>query len=108
MPTDVESYRAFRFPWSAQPATQPVLVASRAAGAGTTSLAMSWNGATDVAAWRVLAGSSPNALAPVGANVANAGFETDVSAATSAPYVAVQALSSSGRVLSVSATSSVS
>jgi hypothetical protein len=108
MPTDVESYRAFRFPWSAQPATQPVLVASRAAGAGTTSLAMSWNGATDVAAWRVLAGSSPNALAPVGANVANAGFETDVSAATSAPYLAVQALSSSGRVLSVSATSSVS
>ena len=108
LPPLVESYRAFRYPWSAQPVTQPVLVAGRASGAGTTSLAMSWNGATDVAAWRVLAGSSPSTLAPVGAPVANAGFETDTTAATTAPYVVVQALSSSGRVLSTSAATPVS
>ncbi|HEY7966983.1 MAG TPA: arylsulfotransferase family protein [Solirubrobacteraceae bacterium] len=108
LPALVESYRAFRYPWSAQPSTQPVLVATRAAGAGTTSLAASWNGATDVAAWQVYAGSSPAALAAVGAPVASAGFETDIAAATTAPLVEVWALSSSGRTLAVSPAAAVS
>ena len=46
---------------------------------------MSWNGATDVAAWQVLAGPSPSTLAPVGAPVANAGFETDTSCRNDRP-----------------------
>jgi hypothetical protein len=102
-PAPVESYRAYRFPWSAQPATPPVLVASRAAGSATTAIAASWNGATGVVAWQVLAGSSVSALAAVGTPVASSGFETALSAATSAPYVAVQALGAGGAVLATSA-----
>ena len=103
LPKPVESYRAYRFPWSAQPATPPVIAASRAAGSAATAIAASWNGATGVVAWQVLAGSSASALAAVGTPVASSGFETAISAATSAPYVAVQALGAGGAVLATSA-----
>jgi hypothetical protein len=103
LPAQVESYRAYRFPWSAQPATPPAVAASRAAGSATTAIAASWNGATGVVAWQVLAGSSASALAVVGTPVASSGFETAISAATSAPYVAVQALGAGGAVLATSA-----
>ena len=103
LPPLVESYRAYRFPWSAQPAAPPVLGASRAAGATTTAVAASWNGATGVVAWQVLAGATAAALAPVGRPVANTGFETNITAATAAPYIAVQALGKGGRPLATSA-----
>jgi len=107
LPPLVESYRAYRFPWTAQPATPPVLGASRVPGASTTAVAASWNGATGVVAWQVLAGATPRALAPVGAAVANAGFETDITAATTAPYVAVRALGARGHTLATSAAEAV-
>ena len=91
------SYRAFRFPWSAQPTTPPSLLAA-SAHLGRRELWASWNGATGVAAWNVLAGSSPKSLHSVG-TFASTGFETTISAKTTAPYVRVQALSSSGSVL---------
>ena len=103
LPPLVQSYRAYRFPWSAQPAAPPVLGASRAAGATTTAVAASWNGATGVVAWQVLAGATAAALAPVGRPVANTGFETNITAATAAPYIAVQALGKGGRPLATSA-----
>jgi hypothetical protein len=62
----------------------------------------SWNGATSVAAWRVLAGSAANALTPT-ATKATQGFETAINSRAEA-YVAVQALAASGRVLAQSAT----
>jgi hypothetical protein len=103
LPPLVESYRAYRFPWSARPLTPPVLGASRAPGAATTAVAASWNGATGVRFWQVLAGATPSSLAPVGTAVANGGFETDITAATTAPYVAVRALGADGHTLASSA-----
>jgi hypothetical protein len=108
LPAPVESYRAYRYPWSAQPATPPAIAASRATGAAATAIAASWNGATGVVAWQVLAGASASALAAVGTPVASSGFETAISAATSAPYVAVQALGAGGAVLATSAALAVS
>jgi hypothetical protein len=101
-PTLVESYRAYRFPWTATPAMPPTLTATRAAGATTAGLAASWNGATGVLSWQVLAGSTPTALVAVGTPVASSGFETVISAVTSAPYVAVEALGAGGTVLATS------
>ena len=63
----------------------------------------SWNGATQVASWRVLAGPSPTQLAPV-ATAADAGFETAIATPGAAPYVAVQALEASGAVIGTSKT----
>jgi hypothetical protein len=56
-----------------------------------------------VASWKVLAGASPSALAPV-ASAAKSGFETTVKAPASGPYVQVQALDASGNVIGTSAT----
>jgi hypothetical protein len=117
LPPEWESYRTFAFPWSGQPAEPPALAlaeepASTAGGKAGTKAATtgsvvyaSWNGATEVASWRVLAGSSPGSLAPV-ATAPKSGFETAIAtpASASGDYVAVQALASSGMVLGTSRT----
>jgi hypothetical protein len=102
LPPLCESYRAYRFTWSAQLTTRPAVVATAGSSAGTTAVAVNWNGATGVVSWQVLAGSSPAALAPVGSPVATAGFETQVTAPTGAAFVAVRALGKGGAVLSTS------
>jgi hypothetical protein len=96
----VDSYRAFRFPWRGLPTTRPA-VALRASGDRTTVYA-SWNGATEVARWRILAGPDAEHLSPV-ATVARAGFETKVTASSSAATFAVEALAADGSVLRRSA-----
>jgi hypothetical protein len=64
---------------------------------------MSWNGATDVAEWRVLTGSSPDRLA-VTTRVPWRGFETAVALPPSAGYVAVEAHHDGGNALDRSKT----
>ena len=61
----------------------------------------SWNGATEVDTWQVLAGSNPDRLEPVG-SAPWRGFETTIAVRIAEPYVAVQARSASGRVLGTS------
>jgi hypothetical protein len=58
----------------------------------------SWNGATEVATWHVLAGPNPGRLRRVG-SAPRAGFETSITVRTAEPYVGVQARDSSGRIL---------
>jgi hypothetical protein len=95
----VQSYRAYRSPWRARPARPPAIAVS--AGNGAPTIYASWNGATDVARWQLLAGSSSKDLVPV-ATVEKTGFETAIHAKASERYVAVRALASSGRVLGMS------
>jgi hypothetical protein len=95
------TYRAYRFAWTATPAGPPSVAAGPGAS-GTTNVYASWNGATTVASWRVLGGVAPGALSPV-ASGAFAGFETTIPIAGQPPYVAVQALDASGNVLGTSA-----
>jgi hypothetical protein len=99
-PPEVESYRAFRFPWSAHPEERPAVAAERISG-GKVRVYASWNGATEVATWEVLAGLRPGQLEPLG-SVARDGFETAMLACTAEPYVAIRAKHSSGQVLGVS------
>jgi hypothetical protein len=61
---------------------------------------VSWNGATEVASWQVMAGASPDALQPA-TTAAKQGFETQIPIAPQ-PYLAVQALDAAGRALSTS------
>jgi hypothetical protein len=99
---NVQDFRTYLFPWSGQPTSAPSVVAAPAAG-GTIAVSVSWNGATEVASWRVLAGASPSALAAV-STAAKAGFQTSIAASAAGPYVAVQALNSAGTVIGTSAT----
>jgi hypothetical protein len=62
---------------------------------------VSWNGATEVATWQVLAGGDPDKLEPAG-SAPRKGFETALTLYTGEPYVAVEAKDSSGRVLGTS------
>ena len=101
--SNTSSYRAYRFAWSGQPTTPPSIAVSPNSD-GTTEVWASWNGATAVSSWRVLAGTSPGSLVPL-ATVSKSSFETAISAPTGAAYLAVQALGSGGQVLGTSATS---
>jgi outer membrane protein assembly factor BamB len=94
------SYRAFRFPWSAQPGDQPALAAERTSENEVRAYA-SWNGATEVATWEVLTGKRQGQLEALG-SVPRDGFETTILVQTSNPYVAVRAKHGSGRVLGAS------
>jgi hypothetical protein len=95
--TGIDSYRAYRFPWSGQPDTPPAVAVRRARGGGTTVYA-SWNGATAVRGWRVLAG--PNATRLSGAGTfAKRGFETAMAISGAQRFYAVAALDSAGHVL---------
>jgi len=94
------SYRAYRFSWTGQPATPPALAASTTKR--TTTVYASWNGATSIAAWRVLGGTTPAALRPI-ATARKRGFETAITV-PSQQFVAVQALDAAGHALSQSAT----
>jgi hypothetical protein len=94
------SYRGFRFAWVGQPLTPPAAVADLAGG--DTNVWMSWNGATQVASWRVLGGPSVTQLAPVGAPRSDASFETQIDVKGSYGVVEAQALGANGAVLGTS------
>jgi Arylsulfotransferase (ASST) len=98
-----ESYRAYRFPWTGTPTGAPAIAALAPSASGPVTVYASWNGDTRTASWRVLAGPSPQQLAPV-ASAARAGFETAIGTPGPERYVAVQALNGSGAVLGTSRT----
>ncbi len=96
------SYRAYEFSWQGQPDTPPALAVTRGRKGASTVYA-SWNGATQVARWRVLAGSEPDRLRPVAA-APRRGFESVIDVRARGSYFAVQALDASGHRLGTSAT----
>jgi len=98
LPTGEDSYRVYRLPWEGEPASSPAIAAVKARGA--TTVYASWNGATAVADWQLLAGASANRLAPASTVVRN-GFETAI-AAPAASFYEVNALGAEGRVLASS------
>ncbi len=98
-PVEGESYRAFRFPWNGQPKDEPSIAAEAGLDDKVTVYA-SWNGATQVADWEVLAGPEPDRLQPVG-SAPRKGFETAITVRTTEPYVGIRAKNSAGKVLGI-------
>jgi hypothetical protein len=101
LPYDLIFYRGFRHPWSGRPLTPPAVAANLNNTNLETILHMSWNGATGVASWRVLAGGSAATLRPQ-ATVASTGFESQTILPETFTDVAVQALDAAGTVLATS------
>jgi len=100
-----ESYRAFRLPWSGRPAELPA-IAAVPAGRAVRAYA-SWNGATDVRAWQLLAGPRESELRPV-ANTPARSFESTLTgAAAEGPCFAARALDAGGAPLAQSRTVTV-
>jgi Arylsulfotransferase (ASST) len=92
-----ECYRAFRLPWTGRPADAPAIAL---AGTGRARAAYaSWNGATEIARWQLLAGETDRRLQPI-SRVRAIGFETALPLSTrDGPIVAVEALDASGAPL---------
>jgi hypothetical protein len=97
----VESYRAFRFPWTGRPTTPPDM-ANFPGPNGTVDIFASWNGTTTVAAWRVLGGATPQSLVVLDSSAPRRGFETQIEVHSRPPYFEVQALDAHGHVLGTS------
>ncbi len=95
-----DSYRAFLLPWEGRPATASKVAVS--ASAGRVTVRASWNGATDVARWQLLAGANQDAMTVAG-EAPSDGFETAIRATTSQPLVAGRAVDATGRTLGMSA-----
>jgi EmrB/QacA subfamily drug resistance transporter len=93
------SYRTMVEPWVGLPLAPPV-GAARRAHAKTTVYA-SWNGATQVVSWRVLAAASAGRLAAV-ATAARSGFETAIPVPQGYQGFKLQALDAAGRVIGAS------
>jgi hypothetical protein len=100
LPAAYDSYRAYRMTWTGRPSIPPALHAQR--DGERLTLAASWNGATEVRAWQVLAGPRADALRPAGAPAQWRGLETTISRPLAEPYVAVAALGADGTQLAVS------
>ena len=90
LPTGGQNYRAFRFPWVGRPGHHPQV----AVRPGRL-LYVSWNGATRVARWRVLARDTTIAT------VTKDGFETRIAVDRGRDY-RIEALDADGAVLASS------
>jgi hypothetical protein len=102
-PLDMSFYRAFRFPWSGRPLSPPAVLASLNNTGEETIVHASWNGATEVASWRVLAGEHQGSLAAQ-TTIRISGYESSTTLPQKYAYVAAQALDSAGHVLGTSLT----
>ncbi len=94
-----QSYRATLEPWVGRPLSPPAGAARTLNG--RTTVYASWNGATEVASWTVLAGASGARLHPV-ATRSRTGFETAIPVAPGNGSFRVQARDATGRVLGTS------
>lgn len=97
------SYRTFRSVWHGHPDSLPAVATEQAAGHDT--VYVSWNGATDVARWEVLTGTSRTNLTST-ATVARGGFETAIDVPHTA-FVEVRARAADNSVLATSAVATV-
>ncbi len=98
----VSSYRAYKKPWHGHPVRRPAIASKRSSGTGGTVWA-SWNGASNVATWRVIT-TSGNRKFRILATAPWKNLETKIR--VDQPFsrkVAVQALDRSGKTLRTSA-----
>ncbi|TDD14789.1 hypothetical protein E1287_42620 [Actinomadura sp. KC06] len=94
------SYRAYRAAWAGRPSARPDVVVNPV-NSHWMRVHVSWNGATDVAAWRFLTGAVPSRLA-VAKTVRRNGFETAVTL-PKAPHVVAEAQTADGTPIGRSA-----
>ncbi|MEO3754165.1 arylsulfotransferase family protein [Streptomyces sp. B6B3] len=94
------TYRTERAEWEATPSVPPDVVVDQSADDGSSSVYVSWNGATEVERWRIEAGPSRGELTEL-ATVDKTGFETAarVAAPDDDTVYRVTALDASGEPL---------
>ncbi len=104
LPFDMSFYRAFRFPWAGRPLSPPAVLAGLNNTGEETIVHASWNGATEVASWRVLASGPSGGALTARATIPDDGFESSTTLPRKYARVAVQALDSAGLPIGTSRT----
>lgn len=87
------SYRGYRVDWTGRP-QRPIDYLLEDAADGSLTCFVSWNGATEIAEWRVITDSAGEV-----ARVSKDGFESELTGIPMAAYMEVQALNSAGQIL---------
>ena len=100
LPTDNQSYRAYKAEWTGRPLDQPAL--GLRVENGNVIVDASWNGTTQVVKWRARSGTQPRALQGA-IESARSGFETSLTIQGTPEYVVAEALDTTGTVLGASA-----
>jgi hypothetical protein len=93
------SYRTMVEPWVGLPLSAPAGAARESSGKGT--VYASWNGATQVVSWRVLAAAGAGRLTAV-ATSTKTGFETAIAVPAGYERFQLQALDAGGHVIGTS------
>jgi hypothetical protein len=96
-PVGDQSYRAFTASWTGHPPGKPA-AAARVNQAGGSVVYASWNGATELSSWTVLAGTTATQLQEAGSQ-RRTGFETMITVNSGGPYFAVAANDANGHLL---------
>ena len=98
-PTPDMSYRAYLEPWVGKP-LEPPSGAARVQG-GRTTVYASWNGATQVTAWKVIGFTAAGSTTKLARHV-RTGFETAIPVGSGYRRFEVQALDARGKVIGTS------
>jgi len=92
------SYRAFKYDWTGMP-LYPPSIAVEPVDKDAVIIYASWNGATELVAWQVLAGTTPHDMSVIVWNTPRTGFETSIPIHSIGSYFQVHALDVSGKVI---------
>jgi hypothetical protein len=102
LPKSDDSYRTLKFQWVGTPKAKAIGIAVLKSKGSKPTVFASWNGATKVAKWKVLAGKSKSKVNKAAGSAVKTSFETAIQATKSGPYFKVEALDSHGHVLGTS------
>ncbi len=91
-----DSYRGYRHEWVGTPRAKPDAAVVK------SSAYASWNGATEVAEWKLLTGSKRSAVNEEIGSAKAKGFETRITIKGAKRFVAMQAVDEDGKVLGLS------
>lgn len=98
-PSNVMIYRSTKWNWTAQPLTKPALWTYSRTGKGKMVFYVSWNGATEVKAWKFLTGKSSSGPWKLAQKKDKKGFETVLHMDEYHEWAYAQALDANGDVL---------
>ncbi|KAI8624048.1 ASST-domain-containing protein [Xylariaceae sp. FL1651] len=93
------NYRAFKMDWKAFPTWDPSIAAVGTGIDDQYKVYVSWNGATEVAAWQLLRGDSYEGVTQSAIVVPRTGFETEIAVEPGLPYIRAAALDKDSQVL---------
>jgi Arylsulfotransferase (ASST) len=99
------AYRIFTYDWEGDPTDRPDVAVHHKNGKAL--VYVSWNGATKVHSWVILAGKSRSKVKPI-ATGRRTGFETAIEVGNTGPYFAVSARDAAGHILKTSKTVKIS